>query len=65
MRAVRICWGQWVGVCLGGEAGQRGRGCQIVLSHWQITFGETAELWEKRKYGGAAICFACRSPSHL
>lgn len=43
-----------------------GKGSQIVLSHWQIICTETAELWEKRKHGGSAICFTCFSllPTH-
>lgn len=62
-----MCGGQRVGVCVPREGGgERGRECQIVLSHWQIVFTETAELWEKRKHGGSAICFACcsLSPRH-
>lgn len=66
-----MCGGQRVGVCVlreggggGGEGGGGvGGGCQIVLSHWQIIFTERAELWEKRKHDGSAICFAHRSLS--
>lgn len=56
-----MCGGQRVCVCVlwdDGGVGVEERGCQIGLSHWQIIFTESAELWEKRKYGGSAICFA-------
>lgn len=51
-----MCGGQRVGVCVLKEGGGGGKGsggvgggCQIVLSHWQIIFPETAELWEKKQ----------------
>lgn len=41
----------------GGDGDVGGGGCsQIVLSLWLIIFTETAELLEKRKRGGSAIC---------